>query len=109
MLLASILCKLITNEFRSANFSALRNELNDITLNIFILFYSIILVNRFLYVFSRYLLLIVIIVADETQEVALIREVVTAHSVFPTCICLVGLSMFDLLEDSESYNGTTGN
>ena len=50
-----------------------------------------------------------IIVADETQEVALIREVVTAHSVFPTCICLVGLSMFDLLEDSESYNGTTGN
>ncbi|XP_067932003.1 protein unc-80 homolog isoform X2 [Watersipora subatra] len=45
--------------------------------------------------------------SDEAQEAVLAREVVTAHSVFPTCVCLVGLAMFDLLEDSESCNGTT--
>ena len=45
---------------------------------------------------------------DETQEAVAVREVITAHSVFPTCVCLVGLALFDLLEDSETHNGSTG-
>ena len=48
------------------------------------------------------------IATDETQEAVAVREVITAHSVFPTCVCLVGLALFDLLEDSETHNGSTG-
>lgn len=50
----------------------------------------------------------VVLASDEVQDQVLVREVITAHSAFPTSVCLVGLAMFDLLEDSESHNGTTG-
>jgi len=49
-----------------------------------------------------------LVASDDTQEQVPVKEIVTAHSVFPTCICQVGLKLLDKLDDAESHSGTTG-
>jgi len=38
-----------------------------------------------------------LVASDDTQEQVPVKEIVTAHSVFPTCICQVGLKLLDKL------------